>query len=84
MAFGQRSCAKGHRIADAVHVILMLTCRMFRAAVVFSLQSWLGESEETRKNSSTPGYFSVGMARKFFLWYPSQLASLKLLTLVWQ
>ncbi|EON99556.1 hypothetical protein UCRPA7_4851 [Phaeoacremonium minimum UCRPA7] len=32
------------------------------AAVVFSVQSWLGESEETRKTSSTPGYFSVGMS----------------------
>ncbi|CAM1501742.1 Fc.00g037260.m01.CDS01 [Cosmosporella sp. VM-42] len=35
------------------------------AAVVFSIQSWLGESEETKKNASTPGYFSVGMARTF-------------------
>ncbi|KAK4041742.1 protein Asterix [Parachaetomium inaequale] len=32
------------------------------AAVVFSLQSWLGESEETKKSSSTPGYFNVGMS----------------------
>lgn len=32
------------------------------AAFVFSVQSWLGESEESKKNSSTPGYFSVGMA----------------------
>ncbi|KAK3330495.1 hypothetical protein B0H66DRAFT_64567 [Apodospora peruviana] len=32
------------------------------AAVVFSIQSWLGESEESKKNSSTPGYFSVGMS----------------------
>ncbi|KAK4116946.1 hypothetical protein N656DRAFT_698480 [Canariomyces notabilis] len=32
------------------------------AAVVFSVQSWLGESEETRKSNSTPGYFSVGMS----------------------
>ncbi|KAK4156998.1 protein Asterix [Chaetomidium leptoderma] len=31
-------------------------------AVVFSIQSWLGESEETKKSSSTPGYFNVGMA----------------------
>ncbi|KPM33882.1 hypothetical protein AK830_g12690, partial [Neonectria ditissima] len=33
-----------------------------RAAVVFSIQSWLGESEDAKKNSTTPGYFSVGMA----------------------
>ncbi|KAK0655861.1 hypothetical protein B0T16DRAFT_451489 [Cercophora newfieldiana] len=32
------------------------------AAVVFSIQSWLGESEETKKSSSTPGYFTVGMS----------------------
>ncbi|KAM5381932.1 hypothetical protein ACJZ2D_002720 [Fusarium nematophilum] len=32
------------------------------AAVVFSIQSWLGESEETKKNATTPGYFSVGMS----------------------
>ncbi|KAK3393194.1 hypothetical protein B0H63DRAFT_457716 [Podospora didyma] len=32
------------------------------ASVVFSLQSWLGESEETTKSTSTPGYFSVGMS----------------------
>ncbi len=36
-----------------------------RASLIFSVQSWLGESEETRKNSSTPGYFSVGMACEF-------------------
>ncbi|KAI1163471.1 hypothetical protein F5B18DRAFT_316694 [Nemania serpens] len=32
------------------------------AAVVFSMQSWLGESEATRQTTSTPGYFSVGMS----------------------
>ncbi|KAH7316450.1 hypothetical protein B0I35DRAFT_433111 [Stachybotrys elegans] len=31
-------------------------------AVVFSIQTWLGESEDTRKNSTTPGYLNVGMA----------------------
>lgn len=40
-----------------------LTCGGFyRAAVVFSIQTWLGESEDTRKNSSTPGYLNVGLA----------------------
>lgn len=33
-----------------------------RASVVFSVQTWLGESEETKKSSATPGYFSVGMS----------------------
>ncbi|KAI3340916.1 hypothetical protein F4824DRAFT_496516 [Ustulina deusta] len=32
------------------------------AAVVFSIQSWLGESEATTQSTSTPGYFSVGMS----------------------
>ncbi|KAK1780537.1 hypothetical protein QBC45DRAFT_391346 [Copromyces sp. CBS 386.78] len=32
------------------------------AAVVFAVQSWLGESEDSKKSSSTPGYFSVGMS----------------------
>ncbi|KAI1245784.1 hypothetical protein MGN70_012678 [Eutypa lata] len=32
------------------------------ASVVFSLQSWLGESEETTKTTATPGYFTVGMS----------------------
>ncbi|PFH59437.1 hypothetical protein XA68_12314 [Ophiocordyceps unilateralis] len=32
------------------------------AAVVFSIQSWLGESEEAKKGNGTPGYFSVIMS----------------------
>ncbi|KAI8632754.1 hypothetical protein F5Y19DRAFT_328950 [Xylariaceae sp. FL1651] len=32
------------------------------ASVVFSMQSWLGESEATTQNTSTPGYFNVGMS----------------------
>ncbi|KAK4199602.1 hypothetical protein QBC40DRAFT_281660 [Triangularia verruculosa] len=32
------------------------------AAVAFSLQSWLGESEESQKSNSSPGYFAVGMS----------------------
>ncbi|KAL3436798.1 hypothetical protein BDV09DRAFT_164488 [Aspergillus tetrazonus] len=31
-------------------------------AMVFSLQSWLGETEEQRKNATTPAYMSVGMS----------------------
>ncbi|KEY68704.1 hypothetical protein S40285_05328 [Stachybotrys chlorohalonatus IBT 40285] len=31
-------------------------------AVVYSIQTWLGESEESRKNATTPGYLNVGMA----------------------
>lgn len=34
-----------------------------RAAVVFAVQSWLAETPESKKTSTTPGIFSVGMAR---------------------
>ena len=40
-----------------------LTTEFNRAAVVFSLQSWLGESEDSKKGNSTPGYFGVAMSR---------------------
>ncbi|KAL5041413.1 hypothetical protein BDW71DRAFT_201408 [Aspergillus fruticulosus] len=33
-----------------------------RVAMVFSLQSWLGETEEQKKNATTPAYMSVGMS----------------------
>jgi hypothetical protein len=42
-----------------------MSLESIRAAVVFSIQSWLGESEESKKNSTTPGYFSVGMSSTF-------------------
>jgi len=32
------------------------------ASVVVAVQSWLSESPETRKSSSQPAYFSVGMS----------------------
>lgn len=32
------------------------------ASFVFSVQNWLGESEETTKTSTTPGYFTIGMS----------------------
>ncbi|KAI1779285.1 hypothetical protein F4818DRAFT_404034 [Hypoxylon cercidicola] len=33
------------------------------ASVVFSIQGWLGESEEASKSSTgTPGYFTIGMS----------------------
>ncbi|KAG6207112.1 hypothetical protein E4U50_003918 [Claviceps purpurea] len=32
------------------------------AAVVFTVQNWLGESQDSSKNSSTPGIFSVLMS----------------------
>ncbi|KAK5660678.1 hypothetical protein OQA88_12042 [Cercophora sp. LCS_1] len=32
------------------------------AAVVFSIQNWLGESEDSKKNGTTGGIFTVGMS----------------------
>ncbi|RDA82496.1 hypothetical protein CP532_6863 [Ophiocordyceps camponoti-leonardi (nom. inval.)] len=32
------------------------------AAVVFSIQSWLGEGEDAKKGNGTPGYFTVIMS----------------------
>ena len=37
------------------------------ASIVFSVQSWLGESEEATKTSTTPGYFTIGMSCEFYL-----------------
>lgn len=36
--------------------------RHHRAAVVFAVQSWLGESEDAKKTSSAPGVMSVLMS----------------------
>jgi len=32
------------------------------ASVIFAVQNWLGESQESKKTSSQPAIFSVGMA----------------------
>ena len=37
----------------------------YRAALVVSVQNYLGESEQARKNSAVPGYMSVGMSGTF-------------------
>lgn len=39
-----------------------LTAR--RVSFVFAIQSWLQETEETKKTAQTPGYFSVLMSSK--------------------
>lgn len=35
---------------------------VYRSAVLFAIQSWLAETPDQKKNATTPGYFSVGMA----------------------
>ncbi|KAL0937960.1 uncharacterized protein CTRU02_207691 [Colletotrichum truncatum] len=51
-------------LSSTLPMAAMLTRNKFIgwASVVFSIQTWLGESEETKKNATTPGYFSVGMS----------------------
>ncbi|PKS09374.1 hypothetical protein jhhlp_003988 [Lomentospora prolificans] len=51
-------------IASTLPMAAMMTRNRFVgwASFVFSLQSWLGQSEQTRRNASMPGYFSAGMA----------------------
>jgi hypothetical protein len=44
-----------------VSLPLLISCRV---AVVFAIQSWLAESPEQRRTSSTPAYFQVGMSGK--------------------
>lgn len=34
------------------------------SSAIFAVQSWLGESAETRANTATPAYISVGMSGK--------------------
>jgi hypothetical protein len=35
------------------------------AALVLAIQNWLGESQDAKKTTSQPAYFSVGMSCKF-------------------
>lgn len=52
---------------------LLIRCRV---SVVFSVQSWLAETSEQKKTSTTPAYFSVGMARTCSGYYQSMPANL--------
>ncbi|PHH87558.1 hypothetical protein CDD83_8699 [Cordyceps sp. RAO-2017] len=51
-------------LASTMPMAAMFTRNKFVgwAAVVVSIQNWLGESDEARKSSSTPGYFSILMS----------------------
>jgi hypothetical protein len=44
--------------SEAVEVI----SKSIRASVVFAIQNWLGESNESKKSASQPAIFSVGMS----------------------
>ena len=35
-----------------------------------SVQNWLGESEDAKKNAATPGWVNIGMSCKFLLMFP--------------
>lgn len=59
------SCSESKRTTQANKgrgQIGLLTHFTHRAAVVFSIQNWLGESEYNKTSAGTPGYFAVGMA----------------------
>ncbi|POR32537.1 Uncharacterized protein TPAR_07257 [Tolypocladium paradoxum] len=51
-------------VSSAIPMMAMFTRNKFIgwAAVVFSIQSWLGESQEAKRNSTAPGYFPVLMS----------------------
>ncbi|KAL2758441.1 hypothetical protein ACRALDRAFT_1075038 [Sodiomyces alcalophilus JCM 7366] len=51
-------------LSSTLPMAVMLTRNRFIgwASVVYSLQTWLGESEEQKRTSSTPGYFNVFMS----------------------
>ncbi|ROT41724.1 hypothetical protein SODALDRAFT_322801 [Sodiomyces alkalinus F11] len=51
-------------ISSTLPMAVMLTRNRFIgwASVVYSIQTWLGESEEQKKTGSTPGIFNVSMS----------------------
>lgn len=53
----------GSTLSSTMPMAAMFTRNKFVgwAGVVFSIQNWLGESAETKKNG-TPGYFNVGLS----------------------
>ncbi|CAK7263682.1 hypothetical protein SEPCBS57363_000694 [Sporothrix epigloea] len=58
----------GADAASSVSSMLPMAAMLLRnrllgwGAVGFSVMSWLGESEDSRASSTTPGYFNVGMS----------------------
>ncbi|EPE31925.1 hypothetical protein GLAREA_12007 [Glarea lozoyensis ATCC 20868] len=51
-------------LASTLPMAAMFTRNKFIswAAVVLAIQNWLGESQDTKKTTSQPAYFSVGMS----------------------
>lgn len=45
---------------------VLIRCRV---SVVYSIQSWLAETPDQKSKTTTPAYFSVGMARKSSVLY---------------
>ena len=54
----------GGAISSTLPMAAMFTRNKFIgwAAVVYAIQTWLSESEETRKKATTPGYLNVFMS----------------------
>ena len=49
---------------SSFHLVSRPVLISYRVAVVFAIQSWLAESPEQKRTSTTPAYFQVGMAGK--------------------
>ncbi|CRK39296.1 hypothetical protein BN1723_004543 [Verticillium longisporum] len=51
-------------LSSTLPMAVMLTRNRFIgwAAVIYSVQNWLGESEDQKKTATTPGYFNVTMS----------------------
>lgn len=50
------------RMVSFFHLVSRPVLISHRVAVVFAIQSWLAESPEQKRTSTTPAYFQVGMA----------------------
>lgn len=59
-------CEQDGRMVRWIHHFLLSNIKTlimeYRTAVVVSLQAWMAESQEEKKNSSTPAYLGVLMS----------------------
>ncbi|KAI9904112.1 hypothetical protein N3K66_000641 [Trichothecium roseum] len=58
----------GSEVGSALGSTLPMAAMILRnkmvgwSAVVISVQNWLGESEDSKKNAATPGWVNIGMS----------------------
>jgi len=59
------TCAQqDDRLVSSLDLVSLPRLTSCRVAVVFAIQSWLAESPEQKRTSTTPAYFQVGMSGK--------------------